>query len=207
MSSVSPISSLADVQATLRNDLHLDQIGQTLQALSTAVFSGDTAGAGKALAALQTLASNPASAPVSGSNPLHADFATMSQALASGDSVAIRNAFVSLQKDLSILGSLSPTLQKGSPAPTAATHMETSAASLGYVVNLLSTSPETIPIYSRTALAVESDLRSSVSAEEAAKIAVQVNEIEPIGTGAQKSMFLAGLFLIPILILLLLYLF
>ena len=88
MSSVSAISSIIRAPPLLPStgSNPAEQIGQEMQALSTAIQSGDTTAATTAISAIQNVltASNPAAAVTANSLQLQGDLSTMSQALGSG---------------------------------------------------------------------------------------------------------------------------
>ncbi|HVT12767.1 MAG TPA: hypothetical protein VHE55_10910 [Fimbriimonadaceae bacterium] len=72
-------------------------MGQNFKALSSALQSGDLAGAQKAFSALQANAPKKASAQ---NNPAAKDFDALGQALQSGDLGAAQKAFATIQQDM-----------------------------------------------------------------------------------------------------------
>jgi hypothetical protein len=165
MSSVSAISSISGnlpwLPSTGSNPA--EQIGQEMQALSTAIQSGDTTGATTAIGAIQNAltASNPASAVTANSLQLQGDLSTMSQALGSGKSAAINSAFTALQQEL---------IAPATPASYAA-----SAATPAYVLGLLSTLPDSNSNASSATTDVGSNLLSTLSAQETANNTAKMN--------------------------------
>ena len=195
MSSVSAISSLAGVQSALGTASQSDPIVQALETLSTAVQSGDAMGANQALTTLQNLikSSNPIFALISLNTQVQSDFTSMSQAFASGDSTAINNAFAALKKDLT--------------APVTSELSANSEASLAYVVSLISDVPESDSSSSSTAVQVESNLLTDLTAREAAKIAAQVNADALIDFETRGTMFWSLLLFVAVILLLLWFVF
>ena len=109
--SVSSVSSNSSLTQTDWRSL-MKQWTQDFKQLSSALQDGDLAGAQKAFKALQQLqqsnqpggqSSNgqPAS---SGNNPIQNDFATLGQALSSGDLSGAQTAFSQLQTDMQAAG-------------------------------------------------------------------------------------------------------
>jgi DNA-binding FadR family transcriptional regulator len=109
--SVSSVSSNSSLTQTDWRSL-MKQWTQDFKQLSSALQDGDLAGAQKAFKALQQLqqstqpgsqSSNgqPAS---SGNNPIQNDFATLGQALSSGDLSGAQGAFSQLQTDMQAAG-------------------------------------------------------------------------------------------------------
>jgi hypothetical protein len=165
MSSVSAISSISSNMPSLPStgSNPAEQIGQEMEALSTAIQSGDTTAATTAIGAIQNAltASNPASAVTANSLRLQGDLSTMRQALGSGKPAAINSALTALQQDLA--------------APATPVSHAASAATPAYVLGLLSTLPDSNSSSSNTTTDVGSNLLSTLSAQEAAANTAKVN--------------------------------
>jgi hypothetical protein len=134
-----------------------------MQALSTAIQSGDKTGATTAISAIRSAltASNPTSAVTSNGVQVQGDLSTMSQALGSGNSTAINNAFTALQKDLA--------------APAAPVSNAESAMTPAYVLSLLSTLPDSNSNSSSATTDVGSNLLSTLSAQDTANNTAKLN--------------------------------
>ena len=154
MSSVSVIANITNNLPSTASTANsaAEQLTQGLKALSTAIQSGDTTGATAALTALTTAfaASNPNSVVSTNSLQAQGAITTMQQALGSGSSAAIQNAFTELQKDLS--------------AATAPASPTGSAATPAYVLGLLSTLPNNAD--SSSATDIGSNLLSTLSTQD-----------------------------------------
>ena len=165
MSSVSAISSISSNLPSLPStgSNPAEQIGQEIQALSTAIQSGDTTAATTAISAIQNAltASNPTSGVTANSLQLQGDLSTMSQALGSGKSAAINSAFTALQQDLT--------------APATPVSYAASAATPAYVLSLLSTLPDSNSNSSSATTDVGSNLLSTLSAQETADNTAKAN--------------------------------
>jgi hypothetical protein len=165
MSSVSAISSIGSnlPSSSSTGSNPNEQIAQGMQALSTAIQSGNTTAATTAITAIQNAltASNPNSVVTANSLQLQGDLSTMSQALGSGESAAINSAYMALEKDVT--------------APATPASYAASAATPAYVLSLLSTLPDSNSNSSSTTPDVGSNLLSTLSAQETANNTAKMN--------------------------------
>jgi hypothetical protein len=165
MSSVSPISSIGSnlPSSSSTGSNPNEQLAQGMQALSTAIQSGNTTAATTAITAIQNAltASNPDSVVTANSLQLQGDLSTMSQALGSGNSTAINSAFMALEKDLT--------------APAKPASYAASAATPAYVLSLLSTLPDSNSNSSSATPDVGSNLLLTLSAQETANNTAKMN--------------------------------
>jgi hypothetical protein len=134
-----------------------------MQALSTAIQSGDKTGATTAISAIRSAitASNPTSAVTANGLQEQGNLLTMSQALGSGNSTAINSAFTALQKDLA--------------APAAPVSIAASATTPAYVLSLLSTLPDSNSNSGSATTDVGSNLLSTLGAQETANNTAEMN--------------------------------
>jgi hypothetical protein len=165
MSSVSAISSISSnlPSSSSTGSSPAEAITQGMQALLTAIQSGDTAGATTAVSAIQNAlkASNPTSAVTANGLQVQGDLSTMNQALGSGNSAAINTAFTALQTDLA--------------APATPPSYAASATTPAYVLSLLSTLPDSNSNSSSATTYVGSNLLSTLSAQDTANATATVN--------------------------------
>src|SRR5450756_2657473 len=156
MSSVSAIPSITSgLSASSSTASKLPaQSDKALQALSTAIQSGDRSAATAALTAIQTAftASNKTSTLTSNNVQVQGDLDTMSQVLGSGNTKAINIAFAALKKDLT--------------APASPASSSTSEITPAYVLTLLSTLPGTTSSTGTTDVGF--NLLSAISAQSTA---------------------------------------
>jgi len=165
MSSVSVISNVTSTSAAVSATASTpaEQITAGLQALSTAIQSGDTAGASTALTAIKTAfaATNPSGTVTDSSLQVQGDLTAMQQALASGNSNAMSSAFTTLQKDVT--------------TPSTAASLEASAATPAYVLSLLSALPDDNSVSSADSTDVGSNLLAALSTQNNASNTAALN--------------------------------